>query len=86
MSEQAMKTPIGKVTNYFSKISVAVIELTAPLKKGDEISIEGTTTTFTQRVESMQIERATIESAKAGQAIGLKVKERVRPGDTVYRI
>jgi putative protease len=86
MSELAMKTPIGKVTNYYSKINVAVIELSAPLKNGDEIAFEGTTTSFTQIVESMQIEHKTIESAKAGQAIGLKVKDRVRIGDTVYRL
>ena len=86
MSEQATKTPIGKVTNYYSKINVAVVELSAPLKKGDKIVIEGATTELTQAVESMQIDRQDIESAKAGQAIGLKVKDRVRIGDTVYRI
>ncbi len=86
MSEQAIKTPVGKVTNYYSKINVAVIELSAPLKKGEEIAIKGATTDFTQTVESMQIEREAIESAQSGQAIGLKVKDRVRIGDTVYRI
>lgn len=86
MSEQATKTPIGKVANYYAKINVAVVELSAPLKKGDEIAIEGATTEFTQAVESMQIDRQNIDSAKAGQAIGLKVKDRVRIGDTVYRI
>ena len=86
MSDQAMKTPIGKVTNYYSKINVAVIELSAPLKKGDEITIKGVTTEFTQTVKSMQIERKDIKSAQSGQAIGLKVKDRVRIGDTVYRI
>ena len=86
MSEQATKTPIGKVTNFYSKIKVAVVELSAPIKKGDEIAIEGTTTEFTQTVESMQIDRQDIDSAKAGQAIGLKVKDRVRIGDTIYRI
>lgn len=86
MSEQATKTPIGKVTNYYSKINVAVVELSAPLKKGDKIAIEGATTEFTQAAESMQIDRQDIDSAKAGQAIGLKVKDRVRIGDTVYRI
>ncbi len=86
MSEQAMKTPIGKVTNYYSKINVAVVELSAPLNKGDKIAIEGATTEFTQTAKSMQIDRQDIESARAGQAIGLKVNERVRIGDTVYRI
>ncbi len=86
MSEQATKTPIGKVTNFYAKINVAVVELSAPLKKGDKIAIEGATTEFTQTAESMQIDRQDIDSAKAGQAIGLKVKDRVRIGDTVYRI
>ncbi len=86
MSEQAMKTPVGTVTHYYSKINVAVIELSAPLKKGDKIAIMGATTEITQTVKSMQIEHKTIDSAQAGQAIGLKVKDRVRAGDTVYRI
>ena len=84
MPEEATRTPVGKVTNYYSKIKVAVIELSAPLKKGDKITIKGTTTEFTQTVKSMQIEREDIESAKSGQAIGLKVKDRARIGDTVY--
>lgn len=84
MSDQTLKSPIGKVTNYYSKINVAVIELSAPLKKGDKITIKGATTEFTQTVESMQIDRKDIESAQSGQAIGLKVNERVRIGDTVY--
>ncbi|MHA2313869.1 MAG: translation elongation factor-like protein [Candidatus Hermodarchaeia archaeon] len=86
MSEQTTKTPIGKVTNYYSKIKVAVVELSAPLKKGDKIAIEGSTTKLTQTVKSMQIDRQDIDSAKAGQDIGLKVKDRVRIGDTIYRI
>jgi translation elongation factor EF-Tu-like GTPase len=86
MSEHTMKPPVGKVTNYYSKINVAVIELSAPLKKGDEIAIKGATTEFTQTVDSMQIDRQDIDSAQSGQAIGLKVKDRVRIGDTVYRI
>jgi putative protease len=85
MPEESMKTPVGKVTNYYSKISVAVIELTAPLQKGDEIVIKGATTEFTQTVKSMQIDREDIESAHPGQAIGLKVKKQARIGDTVYR-
>jgi putative protease len=81
-----MKNPIGKITNYYAKISVAVVELLAPLKKGEEIAIKGTTTDFTQTVTSMQIDRKDIAAAQTGQAIGLKVKDRVRPGDLLYRI
>jgi len=77
---------IGKVTHYFTKIGVAVIELTDELKVGDTIHIKGATTDFQQSVESMQIEHEPVESAGAGQAIGLKVEERVRKGDTVYKL
>ncbi|MBS7644684.1 MAG: translation elongation factor-like protein [Candidatus Bathyarchaeia archaeon] len=77
---------VGRVTHYYSKIGVAVIELKAPLAKGDTILIKGSTTNLEQKVESMQIEHKDIERAEAGQAIGLKVKDRVREGDVVYKI
>jgi len=77
---------IGKVMHFFSKISVAVVELKAPLSVGDKIRIMGPTTDFEQTVESMQIEHETVKIAKAGQSIGLKVKEHVRETDTVYKI
>ncbi len=65
---------------------MAVIELTDTLSVGDEISIEGASTNFTQPVESMQIMHENIQEAKAGDAIGLKVKDKVREGDSVYKI
>jgi translation elongation factor EF-1alpha len=77
---------IGTVTNYFSKISVAVIELTAPLQVGDKVRIKGGTRDFEQIVQSMQIEHQPIEKAKAGQEIALKVDEKVRASDTVYKV
>jgi len=77
---------VGKVAHFFSKISVAVVELTAPLSVGDKIRIQGPTTNFEQTVESMQIEHENVKTAKAGQSIGLKVNERVRENDTVYKI
>ncbi|NWF86850.1 translation elongation factor-like protein [Candidatus Bathyarchaeota archaeon] len=76
---------VGHVTHFFSKISVAVIELTASLAVGDTIVIRGPTTDFEQRVESMQIEHVNVQQAKVGQSIGLKVAERVREKDTVYK-
>jgi len=79
------KTEAGKVTHFYSKISVAVIQLTAPLSVGDTILIKGDTTNLEQTVDSMQIEHENIQKAEAGKAIGLKVKDRVRPGDTVYK-
>ena len=76
---------IGHVTHFFSKISVAVIELSAPLAVGDTILIKGPTTDFEQVVESMQIEHKNVQRAEAGQSIGLKVVQRVREKDTVYK-
>jgi len=80
------KVYVGKVTQFYPKISVAVIELENTLKKGDKISIEGKTTNFSQIVESMQIEHKDVEEGIKGQSIGLKVVERVREGDKVYKI
>lgn len=77
---------VGKVTHYYARISVAVIELKAPLKIGDRIAVKGMTTDFEQAVESMQIEHVDVKEAKKGDSIGLKVKERVRPEDLVYKI
>ncbi|RJS79070.1 translation elongation factor-like protein [Candidatus Bathyarchaeota archaeon] len=76
---------MGKVTHFFNKISVAVVELKAPLAVGDHIVIKGPTTNFEQTVESMQIEHENIERAEAGQSIGLKVAQRVREKDIVYK-
>jgi len=80
------KVLIGKVTHYYPKIGVAVIELSEELKVGDRISIEGATTNFEQTVESMEIEHQKVEAAKAGDSIGLKVIDRVRENDNVYKI
>jgi translation elongation factor EF-Tu-like GTPase len=77
---------IGKVTHYFGKIGVAVIELEDTLRVGDTIRIVGGETDFTQTVESMEIEHKKVEEAKAGQAIGLKVNQKVREGYKVYKI
>lgn len=80
------KELVGKITHYFSKIGVAVVELSAPLKVGDKISIEGSNKKVEQVVESMQIEHQNIQEASAGQAIGLKVVDKVSPGNKVYKI
>lgn len=77
---------IGRVTNYFSRIGVAVIELTAPLQSGDKVRIQGGTRDFEQKVESMQVEHEPIEKAEAGQEIAIKVDQKVRTNDLVYRV
>lgn len=76
---------VGKVTHYFGNISVAVVELSASLAVGDQIHIKGNTTDFEQSVSSMQIEHEARQKAGKGDAIGLKVKEKVRQGDLVYK-
>ena len=81
-----MEVEVGTITHYFTNIGVGVIELSDTLKVGDTIHIQGATTDFTQEVASMQIENESIEEANAGDAIGLKVDERVRKGDTVYKV
>ena len=76
---------VGRITHFFSKIDVAVIELKAALSVGDTIAIKGPTTDFEQRVDSMQIEHANVQRAEPGQSIGLKVMKRVRETDMVYK-
>ena len=77
---------VGVVKDYFAKISVAGIDITGKLKAGDTIHIKGHTTDFEQVVESMQVEHEQVEEAKAGDAIGIRVIERCRGGDTVYKV
>lgn len=89
MVEKELKE-VGIVSHYFTKISVAVIELKDTIHVGDRILIRGGTyplaTNFEQTVESMQIEHKNVETAKAGQSIGLKVDQKVREGDEVYKV
>jgi selenocysteine-specific translation elongation factor len=77
---------IGKVSDFFAHPVVAGIELTAPLKVGDKIRIKGHTTDLELTVESMQIKNVNVEEAKAGDSIGVKVTDRVRAGDSVYKV
>jgi putative protease len=85
-TEELKLENVGKVTHFFTKISVAIVELTGTLSVGDKILIKGPTTNLEQTVTSMQIEHKNVETAKKGDSIGLKVNERVREGDTVYKI
>jgi putative protease len=78
---------IGLISNFFSKISVAAIQITAgELKVGDTIKIKGSTTDLTQKIDSMEIDRSPVQSARAGASVGVKVKDRVRPSDVVYKV
>ena len=82
----AEEKQVGKVSHYFPKIGVAVIDVTdGSIKVGDEIHIKGHTSDFKQKVHSMQIEQDKIHIAEPGQSIGMKVNEPVRQHDIVYK-
>jgi len=77
---------IGVITHYFGKIGVGVIKITnGELKMGDTIHIKGQTTDYTQKIESMQIEHESIEKAKLGDLIGIKVSKPIHEHDVVYK-
>ena len=77
---------IGKVSDFFSRPIVAGIALTGTLKLGDTIHIKGHTTDIEMTVDSMQIDNVDVKEAKGGDDVGIKVIERVRRGDTVYKV
>ena len=77
---------IGKVSDFFARPVVAGIELTATLNQGDKIHIKGYTTDMELIVDSMQINNVDVTQANAGDAIGIKVSDRVRRGDIVYKV
>jgi len=81
---QEKKVPVGKVTYFFSKIGVAIVELTGTLKVGDEILVEGKATQLRQKVESMEIEHQKVSVAEAGKSVGLKLTDRAREEDIVF--
>ena len=77
---------VGKVSAYFAKIGVAAVEISKAVKVGDKLHFKGHTTDFEQVAESLQVEHESLEEVKKGDSAGIKVKDRVRPHDTVYRI
>lgn len=81
-----MNLLVGQVTHYFTRIGVAVLELTGEVKVGDTILILGHTTDLTQHVESMEIEHHKIQVAGPGMDVALQVPEPVRSGDKVYKV
>lgn len=76
---------IGKITHYFPKIGVAVIELSEALAVGDKIKVAGPEGEFEQLVSSMQVEHQEITKAEAGQSVGLKTEQPVKEGQSVYQ-
>ncbi len=77
---------IGVINEFFAHINVAGVELSDTMRLGDTIHIKGHTTDLEQTVDSMQIEHDQVEEARAGQAVGIKVKDRVRRGDQVFKV
>lgn len=80
------KKLIGKITHFYPKISVAVIELEDDLNVGDKILIQRGEGSFEQVVKSMQIEHENVDEAEAGQSIGLKVAEQTKEGAKVFKV
>ena len=77
---------IGKVSDFFARPVVAGIDLTGTLKVGDKVHIQGHTTDLEMIIDSMQINNAAVSQAKKGDSVGIKVNDRVRGGDTIYKV
>lgn len=79
-------TKVGKVTHYFSHLMVGTVKLTAGVKKGDQVAFKGNTTDFKQTLDDMQFDHQPVDSAEAGKEVGLKVNDKVRDGDGMFRL
>ena len=80
------ETEVGRISDFFARPVVAGITLTGTLKVGDQIHIKGHTTDIELTVSSIQINNVDVTEARAGDGVGIKVPERVRPGDKVYKV
>lgn len=85
-NEQKEGKPLGTISHFYSKIGVGIIDLKDSLKVGDKIKIKGHSTEIEQDVDSMQVEHAEVPEAKKGDIIGLKVSDKVREGDKVFKV
>jgi translation elongation factor EF-1alpha len=83
---QMAEQEIGKVMDFFARPVVAGINMTGTMKVGDKVHIKGHTTDIEIVVASMQIDNKNVEIAQQGDSVGIKVPDRVRPGDTVYKV
>ncbi len=81
-----MEEEIGRVGDFFARPVVAGIDLTGTVKVGDKVHIKGHTTDLEFTIESMQINNVNVTTAKRGDSIGVKVPDRCRSGDTVYKV
>ena len=77
--------PIGEVTHFFGGIDVAIVKFNTTVKIGETVRFSGATTDFEQKIGSMQFDHADIKEAKKKQEVGIKVENKVRPGDKVFK-
>lgn len=81
------RTKVGEVFHYYGKLGVAAIRLTdGALAVGDTIQVQGPSTNLTQAIDAMQIEHGSVARAEKGQEVGVKLKERARERDLVYKV
>lgn len=83
--EEKMGAEVGKITHFYSKLGVGIVELTDTLKTGDQIKINGHSTDIEQSVDTIQIDHKDVPEANKGDVIGIKVTDKVREGDKVYK-
>lgn len=81
-----LEEKIGHVTHYFGHIPAGIFKLTGKLKRGEKIHVKGTTTDFTQKVDSIQIDHKDVETAKKGEEVGVQTEQKVRDGDEVFLV
>lgn len=79
------KKALGEITHYYSKIGVAIIKLNGSLSVGDKIKVKGHSTEFEQGIDSIEIEHKKVDKADSGDVIGLKVNDKVREGDKLFK-
>ena len=85
-TEKEEGKPIGEIEHYYSKLGVGIVKLKNSLKPGDKIKIKGHTTDIEQTIDSIQINHQDVESAKKGDVVGVKVSDKVREDDLVYKV
>lgn len=84
--KSAEPKPIGEVTHFYSNLNVAIVKFNKKVDVGMKLHFKGATTDFEESLKSMQFDHQPIESAKKGQQVGIKIKEKVREGDSVYEV
>ncbi len=84
--EKKLGQEVGKISHFFGKIGVGIVEASKELKVGDKIAIRGATTDIEQSLDSIELDHKSVESAKAGDAVGIKMSDKVREGDVVYKL